>query len=160
MLFASVTWINSRSWEKNKHNSRNNTQIHIIEMTLYSPPLKDVQTARMCKLIWTFTVRICLKTRVRMPLSQHFHPFMPNELFYNHSMHRSISNIRGVWLVLYYYHVLYKFVFLMQIVQTLIRRRVLRRPIWVYIVCQCPFYGTLGSNALKHVKYQIGHINN
>ena len=29
----------------------------------------------------------------------YFNPFMPNELFYKHSLDRSISNIRGVWLV-------------------------------------------------------------
>ena len=37
----------------------------------------------------------------------------------------------------------------MQTVQILIRRRVLRRLIWVYIVCQCPFYGMLGLNGLN-----------
>ena len=35
-----------------------------------------------------------------------FNSFMPNELFYNHSLDRSISYIRGVWLVFYYHHVL------------------------------------------------------
>ena len=30
----------------------------------------------------------------------------------------------------------------------MITRRVLRRLIWVYTVCQCPFYGTLGINGL------------
>ena len=34
----------------------------------------------------------------------------------------------------------------MQTVYTLIRRRVLRRLIWVCTVCQCPIYGTLGTN--------------
>ena len=37
----------------------------------------------------------------------------------------------------------------MQTVLTLIRRRVQRRLIWVYTVCQCPFYGTLGINGLN-----------
>ena len=38
---------------------------------------------------------------------------------------------------------------LMQTVQTLIRRRVLWSLIWVYTVCQCPIYGTLGLNGLR-----------
>ena len=29
-----------------------------------------------------------------------FSPFMPNELFYENYSERSISNIRGVWLIL------------------------------------------------------------
>ena len=37
----------------------------------------------------------------------------------------------------------------MQTGYTLIRRRVLRRLIRVYTVCQCPIYGTLGLNGLK-----------
>ena len=36
----------------------------------------------------------------------------------------------------------------MQTVQTLIRRRVTQRLIWVYTVCQCPIYVTLGLNGL------------
>ena len=36
----------------------------------------------------------------------------------------------------------------MQTVKTLIRRRILRRLIWIYTVCQCPFYGTPGINWL------------
>ena len=40
----------------------------------------------------------------------------------------------------------------MQTVQTLIRRRVLWRLFWVYIVCQRIFYGTLGINGFKLAK--------
>ena len=40
----------------------------------------------------------------------------------------------------------------MQTVQTLIRRRVLWRLIWVYTVCLCPFKRTLGKNDLKDSK--------
>ena len=36
-------------------------------------------------------------------------------------------------------------------VLTLIRRRVLPHLICVYIVCQCPFYGTLGINGLMNL---------
>ena len=39
---------------------------------------------------------------------------------------------------------------LLQTVKTLIRRRLMRRLIWVYTVCQCPFSGTLGINGLTY----------
>ena len=38
--------------------------------------------------------------------------------------------------------------YLMKTVQTLIRRRILRRLIWIYTVCKCPFYRRLGTNWL------------
>ena len=41
----------------------------------------------------------------------------------------------------------------MQTVYTLIRRLILRHLIWVYTVCQCPFYGTLGLNGIN--KYGV-----
>ena len=37
----------------------------------------------------------------------------------------------------------------MQTVYTLIKRRALRRLVWVYTVCQCLFYGTPNINGLK-----------
>ena len=37
----------------------------------------------------------------------------------------------------------------MQTMQTLIRRRILWRLIWVYTVCQCPFHWTRGINGLR-----------
>ena len=43
----------------------------------------------------------------------------------------------------------------MQIVQTLIRRRILWRLIWVYTVNQSPFYGTLVLNASRKHTYII-----
>ena len=39
----------------------------------------------------------------------------------------------------------------MQTVLTVIRRRILWRLIWVYTICQCPFYGMLGLNRLKEI---------
>ena len=74
-------------------------------------------------------------------------PFKPSGLFYLIPLDRSISNIRHVFF--YYDHVLYKYLNLMQTVWTLIRRRVLRRLIWVSTVCQCPFYGTQDLNGLR-----------
>ena len=70
---------------------------------------------------------------------------MPSALFYINSRDRSISNTRSFWLVL----LLPCFKAIpdkMQTVMTLIRRRML---IWVYTVCQCPFYGSLGINGLN-----------
>ena len=43
----------------------------------------------------------------------------------------------------------------MQTVLTQIRRRVLRRLIWVYTVYQCPFYGTLGINELIFLLFYL-----
>ena len=34
--------------------------------------------------------------------AKHINPFMPNGLFYLHSSNRPISNIRGVWLVVFF----------------------------------------------------------
>ena len=71
---------------------------------------------------------------------------MPSGFFYLNILDRFISYIKGDWLkfiiVMFCRHNL------MQTVLTLIRRRVLRRLIWVYTVCQCPVYGTLGLYAL------------
>ena len=39
----------------------------------------------------------------------------------------------------------------MQTVKTLIRRRVRRLLIWVYMVCQRPFFGTLDLNGLMNL---------
>ena len=41
-----------------------------------------------------------------------------------------------------------EFMYLMQTVYILIRRRGMRRLIWVYTVCQCFFYNTLWINEL------------
>ena len=48
---------------------------------------------------------------------------------------------RCPWAACYNYHVLEKWIYLIQ--------TVLRRLIWVYTVWQCPFYVTLGMNGLK-----------
>ena len=45
----------------------------------------------------------------------------------------------GVWL-LFIITIFMEIMFLMQIVYTLIRRRLMRRLIWVYTICRCPFY--------------------
>ena len=43
----------------------------------------------------------------------------------------------------------------MQIVQTLIRRRVLRRLIWIFTVRKCPCNGMLDLNGLNKIKLVI-----
>ena len=75
-------------------------------------------------------------------------PFTPSGLFYHKSLDRSISNRRDVWLVF----ILKSFIEIYVINANgvaLIRRHVLWRPIWVYTICQCPFYGTLGIHGLS-----------
>ena len=72
-------------------------------------------------------------------------PFMPSGLFYFGQVH---FLYKGCLVSFYYCHVLRKYLNLMPTVQTLIRRSVLRRLIWVYNVCQCPFYATLGLYCL------------
>ena len=72
---------------------------------------------------------------------------MPDGFFYLNSLDRSISYIRGVWLVFYHYHVLQKCLYLMRSVASDL----------VYTVCQCLFYGTLGLNGLIYM--YIGHGN-
>ena len=73
---------------------------------------------------------------------------MTSGLLYLNSLDRFMSCIRGACLFLISLCFFYNFLNLIQTVWTLIRRRVLRRLIWVYTVCQCPFYGTLGTNGL------------
>ena len=48
----------------------------------------------------------------------------------------------------------------MQIVKTLIRRRVLRRQIGVCTVCHCPNYGTLGINEINYFRDENSLIAN
>ena len=81
-------------------------------------------------------------------LKNKINQFMPNRLFYLNFLDRSISYIRDFWSVFIITMFLKELLNLMQEVYTLIRRRVLRHLIWVYTVCQCPIYGTLGLNGL------------
>ena len=69
---------------------------------------------------------------------------MPSGLFYLKSLYQSISCNRGVWLV-FIITTFYRNLCWMQTVKNLI---ILRRLIWVNTVCQCPFYGTIGTNGL------------
>ena len=43
----------------------------------------------------------------------------------------------------------------MQIVYTLIRCHILQYLIWVYTLCQCPFFGTLGINGLNVMEVKM-----
>ena len=72
---------------------------------------------------------------------------MPIGLFYLNNLDRCIS----IWFVCtYYYHISKKFMYLMQTVKTLIRRRIIRRLILVYTVSQCPvFIRTLVVDGLR-----------
>ena len=69
-------------------------------------------------------------------------PLMLSGLFYHNSLDRSISNRKGVLLILLL-PCSKEYLYLMQTVQTLIRRRVLRRLILVYTVCQYPLWDAM-----------------
>ena len=94
-----------------------------------------------------------------------FNPFMPAGLFYLHSLDRSISSIRSIWLILLLPCCTEIPVFKANSVhfdQTprsaasdlglhclLMSLYVLRHLIWVCIVCQCPLYGTPSLNGFS-----------
>ena len=83
-----------------------------------------------------------------------FNPFMPSTDSSIFTLDKSISYIRSVSLVFISIMFCRNFC-LMQTVQTLIRQHILWCLIWVYTVCQCPFYGMLGLNGFcwKKVSY-------
>ena len=62
------------------------------------------------------------------------------------------------------FHLTFNFLLFKQTVQTLIRRRVLRRPIWVCFVCQCPSPGfkdnPLNSAIWRYTDKNSAAINN
>ena len=72
-------------------------------------------------------------------------PFMPSGLFFFNSLDRSISSKRGVWLVL----LLPWFTDIPLFNANSVDPDQTPRLIWVYAVCQCPFYGKLDLNGLK-----------
>ena len=67
------------------------------------------------------------------------------DFFYHISLDQPISNRRGDWLD---FTMLYRNSCIWCKRQTLIRCCVLWRLIWVYTVCKCPIYVTLGINGL------------
>ena len=82
---------------------------------------------------------------------------MPNGLFYFNSLDRFISSgkcVRLVFIITTFYGNSCNSC--KQFRPSLIRRRVLWRLIWIYTVCQGPFYETLGLNVLIQLsKYPI-----
>ena len=79
-------------------------------------------------------------------------PFKPDGLSHCYQLDRSISALSVVrWyftsLFIFQLNILYK-----QTVETLIKRRDLRRLIWVSTVCNCPTETTLGSYGLSEVQ--------
>ena len=77
---------------------------------------------------------------------------MSSGLLYLHSSDRFISNVRGVWLVLFLPYYIEIPVFNANIVdpdpQGSDAAYCGRGLIWVYTFCQWPIYGTLGLNGL------------
>ena len=80
---------------------------------------------------------------------------MPNGFFYE-NIWAGACLMDGMYdCFFYYYRVLYKLLYLMQTASTLIRRRILPRLIWVYTICQCPFYGTTGIMGLNYINWFV-----
>ena len=73
--------------------------------------------------------------------------FKPNGISHLYQMEHSISVLRDIW---WYFHLYSNFnrTFYKQTVETLIRRHVLWRLIWVSTVCICPTKRTLGLNRI------------
>ena len=72
-----------------------------------------------------------------------FHPFMRNGISHRYQLEQSISVLRGVrWYLNFYSSFNRKLC--KQTVETLIRRRILWRLIWVCTICLCPTKMTLG----------------
>ena len=77
-----------------------------------------------------------------------FNPVIPNGISHRYQLKKSISVLRGVrW----YFFILSSFnrKLCKQTVETLIRRRILWRLIWVCTICLCPTKRTLGIYKLK-----------
>ena len=72
----------------------------------------------------------------------YLNPFMPSGIFYLKSLVRFNSYRRGSGQIL--------------LLPCFIEIPVfLRRLIWVYTVCHCPFYGTLGLNGLRPISHFV-----
>ena len=73
---------------------------------------------------------------------KHFHPIMPNGFSHRYQLEQSISVLRLLGGISHFYD--FNKAFYKQKVETHIRRRILRRLIWVCTVCLCPTKRTLG----------------
>ena len=80
-----------------------------------------------------------------------FNPFMLNWISHRYQLEQSISVLRGVRC--YFSFSSFKRKLCKQTVETLIRRRILRRLIWVCTICLCPTKRTLGIYGLKCNKF-------
>ena len=77
-----------------------------------------------------------------------FNPFMPNVLSHPYQSDDSISNLGLLGGIFHFYSNFKRNVY-KQTVESLIRRRVLRRLIWFCTVCPCPTKRTLDLYGLK-----------
>ena len=69
-----------------------------------------------------------------------------------YQLDQSIFIFKGCCVAVFIFIQNFKSAFCKQIVETLIRRRVLRRRIWVCTVCLCPTKRMLGLYGLKELK--------
>ena len=78
-----------------------------------------------------------------------FNPFMPNGISHRYQLDQSISVLRGVRWYFFRFYSNFNRKLCKQTVETLIRRRILWRLIWVCTICLCPTKRTLGIYGLK-----------
>ena len=78
-------------------------------------------------------------------------PFRPKGISHSNQLDQSISVLRDVG---WYFSLFYNFnrTFCQQTVETLIRRRILWRLIWISTVCLCPTKRTLDLYVLKTIR--------
>ena len=81
-------------------------------------------------------------------LKLELNPFMVNGTSHRYQLEHSISLLRDVGGIFHFYSNFNR-TFCNQTVETLIRRRILRRLVWVCTVCICPTKRTLGLCGLK-----------
>ena len=129
--------------------------------TLYYCCPSPVSLSRGCRVIvcGVLIIIICFYLQhlvMNNRSSNYFNPFKPNEISHSNQLDQPISVLRVVGSI---FHLNSNFVrtFSKQTVEILIRRRVLRRLIWVCTVCLCPTKRTLVLYGLKKSKVPFVH---
>ena len=88
------------------------------------------------------------QTRNQTDTHAYFNPFNPNRFSHNYQLDKSIVVLRVIGGIIHFYSNRNR-TFCKRIVETLIRRRVLRRLVWVCTICLCPTKRTLGLYGLR-----------
>ena len=86
-----------------------------------------------------------------------FSPLLPNGISRLYQLDRSVSVLRVVGCFFFHFYSNFNITFFQQTVETLIRRRVLRRLIWVCTACLCPTKRALGLYGLSLIMPPLSH---